>query len=52
MGVHQKEPGVSLIALLKHLGETLGYYPRTEEPMFPGDPGSPDLNRTTWHWYT
>ena len=47
MGVHQKEPGVSVIALLKRLGETLGYYPKTEEPMFPGDLGSPDLD-VTW----
>jgi hypothetical protein len=47
MGVHQKGPGVSVIALLKRLGETLGYYPKTEEPMFPGDPGSPDLD-ITW----
>jgi hypothetical protein len=47
MGAHQKEPGVSLITLLKQLGKILGYYPKTEEPMFPGDPGSSDLD-VTW----
>ncbi|MCX5732771.1 MAG: hypothetical protein NTW68_00400 [candidate division NC10 bacterium] len=47
MGTHQKEPGLGAIALLKTLGQVLGYYPTTEEPMFPGDPNSPDLD-VTW----
>jgi hypothetical protein len=46
MGIHKKGPGVSALAFLKDLGEILGYFPSTEEPMFPGDPNSPQLDLT------
>jgi hypothetical protein len=47
MGTHQKEPGLGAIAFLKTFGHVLGYYTTSEEPMFPGDPNSPDLD-VTW----
>jgi hypothetical protein len=46
MGTHRKEPGLSVITALEAAARVLGYHPRREESMFPGEPSSPELDLT------
>ncbi|MBK8128763.1 MAG: hypothetical protein IPK53_07395 [bacterium] len=44
MGIHQKEKGQDVISFIAALGSLLGYAVRLEDPMFPGDSTSPQLD--------